>query len=540
VKRRLLALLLAASCARPPAERDPRVLVISAVEQQAAWTRNFNPLMPGSRWPSAAGIHEPLAIFNSVTGEWVPWLATGFAFSEDHRRLTFAVRSGVRWSDGAPFSASDVRFTFELLRRAPPLDQGGLWRELEGVVSTSSTVELTFRRPFAPGLQLAAHVPIVPAHVWEKVADPVTFTNAEPVGTGPFTEVQRFGRQVYQLGRNPYYWQPGRPEVEAIQLPALPGNEQANLALVNGELDWAANFVPAVQRVFVERDPAHHRYWFPPLGGTVFLYLNTRRPPLDRAEVRRAFSRALDRQRLVEVAMYGYTRPADATGLGDVHRRWRDPALAGDDWVRLDRARAAAELSLPRDGEGRALGPDGRPLVLELLVVSGWSDWIRAAQVIARDLSALGVKVEVRLRDQGAWFERLQKGDFDLAIGWSYDGSSPYDFYRWLLSSSTVVPVGEPAAGNWHRLGDPEADRLLARLEAEGDPAELTRLYAALQARFVALAPAIPLFTNPSWGEFNTRYFEGFPDEHDPYAALSPNKVPECLLALTRIRPRAR
>jgi peptide/nickel transport system substrate-binding protein len=106
------------------------------------------------------------------------------------------------------------------------------------------------------------------------------------------------------------------------------------------------------------------------------------------------------------------------------------------------------------------------------------------------------------------------------------------------MGSGTVKPVGTSSATNWHRHGSPAADALLAAFEATVDPAEERRLSDALQAVFVAEAPAVPLFPTPAWGEASTRRFEGFPSAEDPYAALSPNAVPDILLVLTRLRPR--
>jgi peptide/nickel transport system substrate-binding protein len=545
---RLLALLAALPAAsgcvqeRPP---PPRGVLTVSQEQQASWVRNFNPLAPGgaARWPTQSGIYEPLLIFNTVTGEYVPWLATGYEWRQEHRVLRIRIRGGVTWSDGAPFDARDVTFTFQLLRRFPALDLGGVWGFLQDVRTVDAgTVDFVFSRVFFPGLDNLAVVPIVPEHAWKDVADPVTFPNETPVATGPFTEVRVFKNQVYELGRNPRYWQPGKPAVEALRFPAHPGNERANLGLVFDEVDWAGSFVPAIDRVYVSRDRAHHHYWFPLIGGTIFLYANATRPPFDDRRVRRAISMAIDRQLVVDVALYGYSRPADATGLNDAYTRWRSPEIAASaDWVRLDVAAANALLDqagFRRGPDGLRRMPDGRPWRYEILTVAGYSDWVRAAQVIARGLKVLGIEATVRNFDFAAWFQRLQEGRFDLSLGWSVDGPTPYTFYRWLMSSSTVKPVGVPSMGNWHRYASPEADRLIEAFEREPDPAAQRRLVDDLQRTFVAEAPAIPLFPQPSWGEFNSRRFTGFPSGEEPYAALSPNKFPDCLLVLTSVRPR--
>ncbi len=546
--RAVAALVAAAAvggCVRDRVEPPPGVLTVS-VEQQASWVRNFNPLTTATapRWPTQAGIYEPLYVWNSVRGEQVPWLATAYAWRDDYRVLRVTTRTGVRWSDGRPFTAADVAFTFNLLKRVPALDRRGLWSFLGAVTAVDdTTVDFTFSRRFLPGLDDVLVQLIVPAHVWEHVDDPIAFANESPVATGPFTEVRVFRNQIYELGKNPDYWQPGKPKLEALRFPAYPSNDRANLALIFDEVDWAGNFVPAIDRVFVERSPAHHAYWFPLTGTTIFLYPNTRRPPFDDPRVRKALSMAIDRELVVAVALYNYSRPADPTGLSDAYAGWRDPVAADAGWTRHDVAAANAlldEAGFARDGSGHRRLPNGKRWRYEIMAVAGWSDWVRAAQVIARGLREVGIDASVRTFDFGAWSQRVQEGKFDLTLGWSFEGPTPYTFYRWLMATATVKPEGTVSMSNWHRYGSPRADQLLSAFEAEADPSAQRQLITELQRTFAAEAPAIPIYPNPSWGEFNTRRFTGFPSAANPYADPSPNKSDraETLLLLTTIEPR--
>ncbi len=532
-------------------EREPLpegVLVVSQ-EQQASWIRNFNPLTTASsvRWPTLAGIYEPLYVFNSVKSEFVPWLAVGYEWREHNRVLRMTTRDGVRWSDGQPFSARDVVFTFELMREHAALDRRGAWDFLEDVrLINDNTVEFRFERVFVLGFGEIAAQLIVPEHVWADIEDPVAHPNENPVATGPFTEVRLFRNQVFELGKNPYYWQEGRPAFDAIRMPALPSNDRANLALVFDEIDWAGNFVPAIDRVFVDRAPESHAYWFPLTGSTIFLYTNTVREPFDDIRVRKALSLAIDRELMIDVAVFRYSRPADPTALSDGFASWRDStAIAANDWVGFDLERANAlldEAGYARGEDGFRVDAEGERLTFEVLTVSGWSDWVRAAQVISRGYAEIGIDASVRTYDFGAWFQRVQEGDFDMTLGWSYEGPTPYTFYYWLMASETVEPVGEIAPGNWHRHGSARADSILTAFEGEADPDGQKHLAALLQRTFVAEAPAIPLYPNPSWAEFNIGRFEGFPTAENPYADPSPNKFDrgECLLVLTNLVPRSR
>lgn len=536
ISARALPLLLLACVAPPP--RSGAMVVVA--EQTSTWVRNFNPLLAtgGARWPTRAGIYEPLLTYNVADQRWEPWLATAWAW-EGATGLRFTLREGVAWSDGAPFTSEDVVFTFQLLHDHPALDAAGFHDRLAAIEAPGPTeVVLRFSAPYTSGLGHVAHQPIVPAHIWREVAEPASWQNPDPVATGPFTEVRHFDAQSFELGRNPHYWQPGRPAVDALRFPALPSNEAVVLGLLHGEIDWAGVFVPAVDRVFVGRDPLHHRYWFPLNGTMVFLYPNNTRPPLDLLPVRQALSRAINRERLAAIAMHGTTEPADPSGLTELFTAWRAPSDPAA--TRHDPALAEAlldEAGCRRGPDGWRTRPDGAPWQPELMVVSGWSDWVRATSLMVDDLRAVGIDARMRAWDFGAWFDRLGRGTFDLSIGWSPEGTTPYALYSSLMSARSLRPIGTPAPQLWHRLGLAEADLLLDRFDQTTDETAQRAIMAELQRLFVEQIPAIPLFPGPSWGEANTARFTGFPSAEAPYARLSPGHHPDPLVVMTRVGP---
>ncbi|HTJ47677.1 MAG TPA: ABC transporter substrate-binding protein [Kofleriaceae bacterium] len=541
----ILLAVLCAACA-PRSRAEPGVLVVEEKEQTASFIRNFNPLLEVGdvRWPATHSMYEPLFVYNWETGEYVPWLATGYRWTPDHRGLRLDLRTGVKWSDGTPMTSKDVVFTFELLAKFRALDLRGVWSFVEKVDAPDDhTVDVTFKRVYAPGFYYLVQQPIVAEHVWKDVADPVTWDNPNPIATGPFTEVTTFETQVYQVDRNPYYWQlPDRPRVKAIKFMAFPSNDQANFALVDGEVDWAGSFVPAIDRIFDGRDPEHHKHWFPPIDGGVLMYANTKRAPYGDVRVRKALSMAIDRELIVAVGMYGYTRPADATGLNDAHKRYLDPgAVAAGDWVKHDPARANRlldEAGLLRGSDGVRRLPDGSRWEVDVEVPAGFTDWVRSTQVIVRGLREVGIDADMKTYDFNAWYDRIQSGEFALSLGWSEPYPTPYGFYRAMMSSETARAIGESSPENWHRFSSSRADELLRALEETLDPATELALTQELERLFVDNAPAIPLFPGPLWGAYNSERFTGFPDEAHPYAPLSPNLEPGALLVLTRLVPR--
>ena len=122
----------------------------------------------------------------------------------------------------------------------------------------------------------------------------------------------------------------------------------------------------------------------------------------------------------------------------------RDPEAAG---------RILDEAGLVMGTDGFRVDAEGKRLQYDLLVVSGWSDWVRAAQITASGLRSIGVDVSVRTYDFGAWFNALQKGP------WRSPGLSraqlPSTSTTFLMDPETLKPRGEASAGNWHRYGEP-------------------------------------------------------------------------------------
>jgi len=535
-----LGILAFQHCADSISNKNYKGLVISQ-EQQASWIRNFNPLTPGgsARWPTSAGIYEPLMIYNSMKGKYIPWLAINYTWNVRNDVLTLDIRENVNWSDGAQFSGKDVLFTFNLLREFPAFDVRALWSYLESVeLLNEYKIEFNFSSIYVPGLDAIIGQTIVPEHIWSKVEDPIKFTNPNPVGTGPYTEIIKFQKQVWELGKNPNYWQAGKPKVEQLTFPAFPTNVQATYALINGEVDWAGNFIPAIDRIFVDKNPDHHHYWFPRTGGSIFLYPNTTKKYLDNKTFRKAISYSINRDLIAKVAMYDYTVPADITALSKGMSRWREHKKRKDNWNIFNREKAISILdSLKYSLSINKTSYDENEINFEIIVVSGWSDWIRAAQIISRNLKDIGINASVRTYDFGAWFNKLQTGDFDLAIAWAEKGNTPYNLYRGLMSEKLVKPIGEISAVNWHRYGNVEIDFLCQQYEKTSSQSAIKDIIYKMQDIFIENLPAIPLFAEPSWGEYNTSRFTNFPNEQNPYAQLSPNNVPENLLVLIELEP---
>lgn len=514
-------------------------------EQKAAWVRNFNPFAPDPLNTAQFMLFEPMFIFNIATGgEPVPWLATEYKYSDDLNSVTFTIRDGVKWSDGEPFTAQDVAFTFNMLAKFPSLDTTGVNDVVEAVeAKDDKTVLFTLQKVYTLAHERIGLVNIVPEHQWSKVEDPVTFTNPEPIGTGPFTEITVFQDQIYEQCKNPHYWQAGKPMFDCIRVPAFAGNEQAIPAMVAGETDWAGHFVPEIEKTYVAADPEHFHYFFAP-NDSISLYPNTTKAPFNDVKFRKALSMAIDRAEIVAIATYGYATVNDnATGLGKTYETWYSQdaiktAGAVGSYAPDEAEKLLDEAGyIDKNGDGKRDMPDGSPLKFKIQVVTGWTDWVNSVQMIAEYFQDIGLDASVDTPEFGAWMNNNQNATFDITFGWGQVRATPWDYYHDAFHSS-MIQGGLAQGISWSRWSSPETDKLIDEFVQTTDQARQREIIDQLQAAVVENVPIIPVFSNPGWYEYNTQRFTGWPTRDNYYARGMPfANIADRLLVLTTIEP---
>ncbi len=261
---------------------------------------NYNPFLDATNLAPQTTCSSSYAVRQLLAATRSPGSAPATP-GPTRRPCAYTLRA-CRWNDGKPFSAADVAFTFQLRESNPALDTQGVWRYLKSVTAPDpKTVVMTFNQPCASAFTLINNVPIVPEHVWSAVRDPVTFVNADkPVGTGPFT-VKSFNPQQLILARNPNYWQADEVKVQELRFHKSDdgGREVDQLRLSHGEYDTNSMFVQDIKKTFVDRDPQHFHYWYPP-GGAISLYMNLTKAPFDDVASAGRSAYAFDHQRITE------------------------------------------------------------------------------------------------------------------------------------------------------------------------------------------------------------------------------------------------
>ena len=502
--------------------------------------RSFNPFTytsGGQLIDATPMIYESLLQYDDLKpGTIYPWLASSYQVSNGNKTLTFNLRPGVKWSDGQPFTSADVVFSLDLLKKNPPLNLFGISFSSARAEGPDKVV-VTLKSADYTQLYLIGTSYIVPEHLWKNV-NPVKFADANPVGTGPYL-VKSFSPQNLTLTKNPHYWMPGKPVVRQLNYPAYNSADSSNLALGQGQITWAGNYIPDVKRTYIAKDPAHRHYWYAPLGG-VALVPNVAKYPLNNVNVRKAISYAVNRQTISVQGESTYEAPfASPTGLVLPE----DQSLMAPQYKSLrystniaEAKKLLASAGLKPGPNGYLMGSNGKPISLTIVDPSSYADYITDDQIIARELKAIGIQATVSGVSVGAWTSDMQDGNFQLTTDYSNIGPSPYYVYQGWLDSSLTAPVGKAASGDWGRWQNAATQKYLNTYRTGTTDAQRTAALQGLEGIMVNYEPVIPLVYSAVWFQYDTSTFTGWPTPSNPYALGEPagNEAEIVVLHLTK------
>jgi peptide/nickel transport system substrate-binding protein len=508
-------------------------------EQGRTWSCGFNPFNPSNSFLSVGPVYEPLYFVATLKNQQTtPWLATAYAWGTSNKTLTFTIRSGVKWSDGTPFSAADVLFTFKLLKRYPGLDVDALWSVLKGVSQKGNKIVLTFKTSAVPYFYyIADQTPIVAQHVWSSIKNPVTYQDSKPIGTGGYT-MSSCSPQVIKYQKNSGYYQKGLPKIDTVYYPAFTSNEPANQQLASGKAQWGSQFIPNIDKYYASKSSDNH-YWFPPVVN-VDIFINQKAPILSDVAVRRAMAYAIDRKRVSQIGEYGYEPPSNQTGIvTPTFNSWLDNGLASK--VNYNPAKAISILKAAgyTMSGGVFHTPSGKALSFTILNIAGYSDWVASVQVIQTELKAVGIQITPQNLSSTTYDANVYAGRFQLAYdGNEPPGPAPYYELRELLYSKNSAPIGQNAASNWERYYNPKVDALI---EAYGATTSVPKQHAItrqIEAAMVNDIPVIPVTEGVDWYQYNTKSIAGWATKSNPFAKPAAYEYPDWGVMLLHLRPK--
>ena len=440
-----------------------------------------------------------------------PWLAERAEASADQKTWTVTLRPGIKWHDGQPLTAEDVKFTFEYMKQIPTgRYTHHVW---ESPVFSSAevidplTVKLSFEEP-APTFMIlpGADLPIVPKHVWENIApkDAAKATDMLPVGSGPYRVTEIVPDQRYKLEANTAYFK-GKPRVDVIDLPIVKDPSAAFAALQTGQIDSVTRTVPPELY-----DQLSNQAGISVMKGTrmesVHIHFNTLKAPLSDAKLRKAISLATDNNAIVQTVLLGHGRPGrdgwvhpDSAWVDPKTGHQYDPALANRN---LDAA------GYQRDDDGVRKTPDGKRLELSVIVSANEPQQLRAAQVMSSQLEAIGVQLTVDAIDPATVRQRRNTGNYDSFISnlESHAHADPDALFFFFHSP----PAGSTTPASFGGYSNPAFDELGAKQKATVDVDQRKAMINRMQAMFAEDAPALVLYYSDGLYAYRTAAYNGW------------------------------
>jgi peptide/nickel transport system substrate-binding protein len=446
--------------------------------------------------PASMSIHEEatvvaerpvMAVFNNLVmfDQHVPQnsmdtirpeLATSWSWNEEGTELTFQLQHGVKWHDGKPFTAADVKCTWDLLtgRSSDKLriNPRKFWYINLAEVKTNGDDQVTFvlKRPQPAFIMMLASgmSPVYPCHV------PAAQMRQHPIGTGPFKFVEFKPNESIKLTRNPDYWKPGLPHLDGIEYTVSRNRSTIILAFIAGQYDltFAGSVtVPLMHDIESQRKDAI--CVLPPGSVSTNLIVNFTKPPFDNPELRRAMALALDRKSFIDILTEGTGQMAAAM-QPPPGGQWGMPkemlaTLPGYD-PDIAKNRAEAREIMQKLG----YGPDHRLKVT--VVTRDIPPYRDPALILIDQLKEIYIDGELQPIDTTQWYPTMFRKDYMVAL--NLTGTMVDDPDAMLYENYACGGVG-----NYNGYCNPEIDKLIDQQSMETDQEKRKHLVWEIERR---------------------------------------------------------
>lgn len=550
-----------------------KTLIVDIDGGRVADPTNWNWLIPGTRRDQ--GYHqlmlEQLFYINLETGDYIPWIAEKFEYSPDFTKLYIYIRKGVKWSDGVPFTADDVVFTYKyLLKYAPKLSYSP---QVKTYIADAKkvddyTVELVLKEP-NPRIHMNQEVFSVcriwggmmtlPKHIFEKIEDPLKFKfydpdKGYPVCTGPYKLIS-VSETMFIYERRDDWWGTEvfgvRPAPKYVVFVWYGPEETRAMRMAAHELDSICDITPGTFLKVRERNPYVKAWrtgapwaWLDPCPR--YLELTYAKYPWNIPEVRWAISLAIDRDEIVRVAYENSTYPSwiclpfyapmlkyfsHPKVKAVLEKYAKEGYLVYDEksglWKIPYNPKKAEELlksvGFKKGPDGVWVSPNGTRLELTLIVPAPWIEKRRIAAVLVPQLRKFGVDVVQKIVEVGAFGEALRTGTFDAILHWTCPGDTDPYFTMEQWHSKYYRPIGQPAPGthmNCERYKNPEYDKIIDEWTKvpPSDFDKCAELFAKALDIWLRDLPHGAMITQArKLIPFDTYYWIGWPDETNPW-----------------------
>jgi peptide/nickel transport system substrate-binding protein len=370
---------------------------------------------------SIMAIYSNLVLFDPTVARnspasIIPELAESWAWDAAATKLTFKLRTGVTWHDAKPFSANDVACTWNRLIDKEPgyfrKNPRRIWYDNLTDVTINGESEVTFHlaRPQPSFLSMLASgmSPVYPCHASAKDM------RTNPIGTGPFKFVEFKSNEVVRMVRNPNYWKPGRPYLDAVEQRVMPNRSTRVLALIAGDLDMTS---PGDVSVPVMKDinatAPQIKCTLGPTNVSSNVLINSAKPPFDNPKLRRAVMLGLDRQGFIDIMSHGHSNIAGVM-MALPEGNFGMPKAV------LEKLPGYGGTLAERQAEARqimeSLGHGASNKLKIKVSTRDFSSYKEPAVLLVDQLSKMHFEAELETIESTVWFGRAGRQEYTIAF----------------------------------------------------------------------------------------------------------------------------
>ena len=433
----------------------------------------------------------------------VPYLAEDYSVSEDGLTYTFQLRKGVSFTDGTPFTAEDVKFTFDYMKEHPYKWVSVSMVEEASVVD-EHTVEIKLNKTYNPFLSdVAGSLPILPKHIWENVTEPETFTEPEAaISTGPFIlENYDAAAGTYTLKANEDYFY-GDVQIDKLVIANVSGGDSKE-ALLSGEIAAAPNI--SYKAAMSLKDSPEYTVLEGPGLSVTRLYFNFDEEAMAVKEIRQAMYHAVNLDEIVEKA-YGGAGYAGSAGHVQPGTPWYNPDVRQYAYdVETAKKMLSEAGAADSNGDG-ILEYNGEEMSYTLTFTENDE---KLAELLVSYMKAVGIELVPQSADDATVKAAISEGNFELAFNTNGSfGGDPVFLSRFATAGADGAPSVTGQGGTtWE---SEEYNRIYNESAVEQDDAKRHQQVNELQEIIAEELPCLTLYYKKAVAAYNNTIFDGF------------------------------
>lgn len=433
----------------------------------------------------------------------IPYLAEDYSVSEDGLTYTFQLRKGVSFTDGTPFTAEDVKFTFDYMKEHPYKWVSVSMVEEASVVD-EHTVEIKLNKTYNPFLSdVAGSLPILPKHIWENVMEPETFTEPEAaISTGPFIlENYDAAAGTYTFKANEDYFY-GDVQIDKLVIANVSGGDSKE-ALLSGEIAAAPNI--SYKAAMSLKDSPEYTVLEGPGLSVTRLYFNFDEEAMAVKEIRQAMYHAVNLDEIVEKAYGGAGYPGSA-GHVQPGTPWYNPDVRQYAYdVETAKKMLSEAGAADSNGDG-ILEYNGEEMSYTLTFTENDE---KLAELLVSYMKAVGIELVPQSADDATVKAAISEGNFELAFNTNGSfGGDPVFLSRFATVGADGAPSVTGQGGTtWE---SEEYNRIYNESAVEQDDVKRHQQVNELQEIIAEELPCLTLYYKKAVAAYNNTIFDGF------------------------------